>query len=259
MKLLEAEKLDIVFYSERTNRALHAVDSVSFTLDQGEFLGLVGESGCGKSTIAKLLTGLIKPDSGAVFLGGKELHYPFSRKEYKRIQMVFQMPQESFDPRRTLGQSVVDIQLNFGVSRTAAKENARRLLDRVGLNNDCFYKYPHEVSGGECQRAAIARALTVRPEILICDETTSALDVSVQAQVVELLEDLKREYELSVLFISHDIALVQGLCDRMLVMHGGEIVESGAAHELVTAPQNDYTKQLIGSVLCVDDLSRCQL
>ena len=249
MRLMEAKNLDVSFFSGKAERIVHAVNDVSFYLEEGDFLGLVGESGCGKSTIARILSGLIKPDGGQILYDGKEYSYPFSRQIYKTVQMIFQMPRDSFDPRRTIGSCITDIQVNFGVKRDQARKKTVQYLERTGLGREFVKKYPHQMSGGECQRAAIARAIAVQPKILICDEITSALDVSVQAQIVELLQDLKEEMNLSLLFISHDLALVQGLCDRILVMHDGVIVEEGKSGDVLHNPQTDYTKLLISSVL----------
>ncbi|MBR1565276.1 MAG: ABC transporter ATP-binding protein, partial [Oscillospiraceae bacterium] len=160
-------------------------------------------------------------------------------------------PTESFDPRRTIGSCIADMQRNFGISRKEAKARTLSYLDKVGLGPAFYNKYPHQMSGGECQRAAIARAFAVEPKVVICDEITSSLDVSVQAQVVELLQQLREQFHISLLFISHDLGLVQGLCDRVLVMYKGQIVEEGAASEVVHHPKNDYTKSLLASVLSV--------
>ena len=227
----------------------HAVNDVSFELAEGEFLGLVGESGCGKSTIAKMIMGMLRPDKGRIFVCGKEMKYPYKRHVYKDIQMVFQMPKDSFDPRRTVGSSIADMQRNFGKNKKNSVEDARYALNLVGLGPEYFYKLPSQMSGGECQRAAIARALAAEPKIVICDEPTSSLDVSVQAQIVELLCSLRQKMSLSVLFISHDLALVGGLCERVMVMNNGTIVEMGQSADVLKNPQHEYTKRLIASVL----------
>ena len=251
MDILRAEELDISFYSEKAGREIHAVDHVSFSLSEGEFLGLVGESGCGKSTAARIISGLVRPDSGTVYLKEKALQYPFPRSAYRVLQMVFQMPKESFDPRRRIGPCITAMEQNFGTSRAEAEKQTRELLERVGLNASYYSKFPHQMSGGECQRAAIARALSVRPEVLLCDEVTSSLDVSVQAQVVELLQEIHKTAGISVLFISHDLALVQGICSRIMVMHDGRIVEEGPSSEVLKNPSDEYTKHLLASALMV--------
>ncbi|MDD4428746.1 MAG: ABC transporter ATP-binding protein [Paludibacter sp.] len=252
MEILEAKDIDISFYSAENKRMIHAVNNISLAIAEGEFVGLVGESGCGKSTAAKIIAGLLKPDKGAVFLLGKQLRWPFPQEIYKKLQIIFQLPQESFDPRKTIGRSIAECQRNFGVPKATAKNATLSLLERVGLSPEFFRRYPHEVSGGECQRAAIARAIGVSPKLLICDEITSSLDVSIQAQIIELLKDLRNELKLSALFISHDLALVQGICDRILVMYDGKIVEEGFAQEVLTNPRSDYTKQLLDSVFDIE-------
>ena len=249
MKLIETEKLDVSFFSGKTGRVVHAVNEVSFSVEEGAFVGLVGESGCGKSTLARLLLGLRKPDSGRILIGERPVPYPFPRSVYQTIQMVFQLPAESFDPRRTIGDSIARVQRNFGVSKKEAMEQAALLLKRVGLSEAFLNRYPSQMSGGECQRAAIARAISVRPKLLVCDEVTSALDVSVQAQIAELLCGLREEYGLSLLFISHDLALVQGLCEQIMVMQDGSIIESGETKKVLNNPENSYTRHLINSIL----------
>ncbi|MGO5166232.1 MULTISPECIES: ABC transporter ATP-binding protein [unclassified Candidatus Paralachnospira] len=249
MKLLEVNDLDLCFYSGKAGRMVHAVDTVSFSMEEGMFLGLAGESGCGKSTLARLLLGLKKPDRGRIMLDGKKVAYPFPRAVYQTIQMIFQLPSDSFDPRKTIGNSMIAMQKNFGISRQQAAKTAVSLLKRVGLEENFMNRYPGEMSGGECQRAAIARALSVQPKLLICDEVTSALDVSVQAQIVELLYGLREEYGLAMLFISHDLALVQGLCERLMIMKDGKIIEAGETKKVLNDPENSYTRHLINSVL----------
>ena len=237
--ILKAEHLKKVFISGK--KSMTAVDDVSFELQRGECLGIVGESGSGKSTIAKMITHLEPVTGGQIFLDeknitnakGKEL-----RDIYQDMQMVFQMPMESFDPRRTLGD---------GIGET--RERVENLLEKCGLEKEFADRYPHQVSGGQCQRAAIARALAVDPEILICDEATSALDVTVQKQILELLIELKEKENLSFLLICHDLALVQALCDKVLVLYHGKTVEYGSPDEIIDHPKMDYTKRLIESVL----------
>ena len=227
------------------------MNDISFEMKKGECLGLVGESGCGKSTTAKLITHLIKPDGGSILINGKEILdvKGKSLKElYQDVQMVFQMPQDSFDPRRSLGDGIMESMRNRGMKKAEARERMMELLRMVELEPEYAKRYPHEVSGGQCQRAAIARALSVEPKLIICDEATSALDVTVQAQIVELLGRLQREMGLSILLICHDLALVQALCDRVLVMYKGSIVEEGIPDEVIGSPKKAYTKVLIESV-----------
>ena len=182
-------------------------------------------------------------------MNGEPVKYPYARSVYKNLQIVFQMPQDSFDPRRTIRQCLKTTLKNFGISGSEAKLRAEELLLQMGLPVEYLDKYPHELSGGECQRAALARAMAMRPQILVCDEVTSALDVSVQAQIVDLLLKLKEEGEISMIFISHDLALVQGVCDKIIVMKDGRIEEAGDTGQVLSHPSNDYTKLLIDSVL----------
>lgn len=229
-----------------------AVKDVSFTLNRGETLGIVGESGSGKSTIARLLTGLITATDGEIRICDNEINQ--MKKDnalglYSKIQMVFQNPAESFNPRKTLGYGIAEPLLNRGYSVAAAATVAVQLLEKVGLTPEFVKKYPHQVSGGQCQRAAIARALAVEPSILICDEATSALDVTVQKQIMELLNELRKSKDLSIIFICHNLALVQSFCDRVLVLYDGEIVEQGKPDDIIGNPQADYTKLLVDSIL----------
>ncbi len=248
--ILEAQHLKKVFMSGK--KSMTAVDDVSFELRQGECLGIVGESGSGKSTIVKMITHLQSITEGNVILKGKDITNVKGkelREVYKDIQMVFQMPMESFDPRCTLGDGIGESLRNMGLSRKETRERVEKLLERCGLDKEYAERYPHQVSGGQCQRAAIARALAVEPSILICDEATSALDVTVQKQILELLMELKQKENFSFLLICHDLALVQAFCDRVLVLYHGETIESGTPDEIINHPKMDYTKKLIDSVL----------
>lgn len=248
--ILQAQHLKKVFVTGK--KSFTAVDDVSFSLEKGECLGIVGESGSGKSTIAKLLTHLLSITEGKVFLNGKDITDVKGRElreTYKAMQMVFQMPAESFDPRRTLGDGVGESLRNMGMSKAQARKRTEALLQRCGLTPEFADRYPHQVSGGQCQRAAIARALAVEPAILICDEATSALDVTVQKQILELLTELKEKEKLSFLLICHDLALVQAFCEKVLVLSQGKVVEYGTPDEIINHPQMEYTKKLIDSVL----------
>lgn len=248
--ILKAEHLKKVFTSGK--KTFMAVDDVSFELKKGQCLGIVGESGSGKSTIARMITGLESMTEGTVTLLGKDitdLKAKEMRKVYRDIQMVFQMPVESFDPRRTLGDGIMESLRNMGMSVREAKKRAGELLIRCGLTPEFAARYPHEVSGGQCQRAAIARALAVSPSVLICDEATSSLDVTVQKQVLNLLLELKEKEGLSLLMISHDLALVQAFCDEVLVLYQGKAVELGTPDEIINHPSSEYTRILMDSVL----------
>lgn len=226
-----------------------AVDHVDFEVAAGECVGLLGESGSGKSTVAHMIARLLDPTGGRVFLGGEDITTADVRKIFRTVQMIFQSPQESFDPRCTLGGAIEESLLNTGKTKAEAREKIGELLETVGLPPDFAGRYPHEVSGGQCQRAAIARALAIAPKLLLCDEATSALDVTVQADIVSLLSRLIRENGMACLFICHDVALAQSFCDRILVMYRGKIVEEGLPNEMVQSPKQEYTKMLIDSVL----------
>ena len=247
--ILEAEHLTKIF-TGKGKETLKAVDNVSFQLKEGETLGIVGESGSGKSTIAKMLTRLTDSSSGTLKFDGKDITLSRSKElkdVYGNIQMVFQDPVSSFDPRRTLGDGIGESLRNRGMKKADIDRRVKEVLKQTGLDPEFATRYPHEVSGGQCQRAAIARALAVEPKILICDEATSALDVTIQKQIMELLQKLKKKKGLSFIFICHNLALVQEFCDRVLVLYDGKIVEEGTTDEVIFHPHNEYTKKLIES------------
>ena len=246
--ILSIQKLKKIF-SRNGQSDFTAVDNVSFDMAPGECLGLIGESGSGKSTVANMIVRLLDPSEGRIFLDGEDVTEADVRAICRKVQMVFQSPQESFDPRRTLGDGIGESLLTAGRPAAEAHEEVARLLESVGLSPDFARRYPHEVSGGQCQRAAIARALAIEPKLLICDEATSALDVTVQAEIVVLLSRLIRRHGMACLFICHDIALAQSFCDRLLVMYRGKIVEKGNPDEVIQSPKQEYTKMLIESVL----------
>ena len=251
--ILKVENLTKVF-SRSGQEAFTAVNGVSFAMKPGECLGIIGESGSGKTTLVNLITRLVDATDGNIYLHGEEITHlkgKALRRVYRNMQMVFQTPTDSFDPRRTLGDGIGESLRNAGLSRKETREKVEALLKDCGLPPEYADRYPHQVSGGQCQRAAIARALAIAPRLLICDEITSALDVTVQKEILELLNALRTRQGrgLSILFISHDISLVQQFCDRVLVMYRGEIVEEGTPDEVIRNPQNDYTKRLIDSVL----------
>jgi peptide/nickel transport system ATP-binding protein len=236
-----------------SSKALQAVREVSFSLARGRTVGLVGESGSGKTTVGMLLMRLLDASAGEVRFEGTDLLALSDAQMMafrRRMQVIFQNPYASLNPRFTIGQMLTEPMRvhRLGASEADRAERARRLLQRVELAPDSFTKYPHEFSGGQRQRIAIARALAVEPEVLICDESVSALDVSVQATVLNLLLDLQEEQGLAYLFISHDLAVVKYMSDEILVMREGEVVERGASEELFRAPQHDYTKKLLGAI-----------
>ncbi len=249
-KLLRVQGLEKTFYKNKI--PFKAVDGISFDVKPGECLGIVGESGCGKSTTAKIITHLVVPDKGSVLLNGAETLSWKGRKErelYRQIQMVFQTPRESFDLRRTLGDGIMEGMRSQGMGRAEARERMYELLDQVELERTFAARYPHEASGGQCQRAAIARALAPGPQLVICDEATSALDVTVQGQIMRLLKKMQSQQGLALLLISHDLALVQNYCDRMLVMYQGRVVEEGIPDQVIRHPQEAYTQMLVDAVL----------
>ena len=232
---------------------VQAIDGISFSLARRELLGIVGESGSGKSTVAKLLTGLHTPTSGNIFLDGKDITHAVGKERrtlYTRIQMVFQDAVGSFNPRRTVGAMIGETICRLCTpDERDTKRRVAELLTEVGLPTSYATRYPHEMSGGECQRAAIARAMAVHPEILVCDEATSALDVSVQAKIIALLLHLQREHGMSLLFISHDLPLVSSIADRVLIMQNGRIVEQGETSRVLREPSEDYTRNLLQAAL----------
>ena len=249
--LLEVKNLTRTFRG-REKKEFAAVDHVSFCLYPGETLGIVGESGSGKSTVARLITGLTDVTEGETYLKGKKITGRKGRafrEVCRQCQMVFQSPAGSFDPRRTLGDGIGESLENSGMKKAERQRRVAELLRRCGLPEEYAARYPHEVSGGECQRAAIARALAIEPELLICDEATSSLDVTVQKQVMELLAGLREENGVAYVFICHDLALVQQFCSRVLVMQDGRIVEEGTPDEVILRPREDYTRRLVEAVL----------
>ncbi len=251
--ILRVENLRKTF-SRQGQADFAAVNGIDFELFPGECLAIIGESGSGKTTAVNLIARLLDATSGSVFLDGREITHLRGRQlrqVYKTMQMVFQTPADSFDPRRTLGDGIGESLRNAGVSRTETRERVGELLKKCGLSPEFASRYPHQVSGGQCQRAAIARALAIEPKLLICDEATSALDVTVQKEIIELLNALRSQQgrNLSILFICHDISLVQQFANRVLVMYQGNIVEEGTPEDVIRHPENDYTKHLIDSVL----------
>ncbi|GAA4162913.1 ABC transporter ATP-binding protein [Gryllotalpicola daejeonensis] len=240
----------------RRGAAVHAVSDASFTIGHGEVVGLVGESGSGKSTIGRALVGLVPISAGRASVGGVELGRA-SRRERRRVRSrigyVFQDPASSLNPRNTIATSIAEpLELHTSDSPTARAARVRELLDQVQLPADFADRYPHELSGGQRQRVAIARALALEPELLIADEPTSALDVSVQASVLELLEHLQQQHGFACLFISHDLAVVRRLADRVVVLQGGRVIEQGPAAEVLAAPTQPYTRRLLAAAPVAD-------
>ena len=243
----------------RVDRRVHAVEGVSFSIAPNETLSLVGESGCGKSTTAKAIAGLL-PYSGDILVGGRNLA-GLEREERKAvrrdIQMIFQDPYASLDPRMRVGDLVAEPLLVHGMgSKRERSERVAELFQRVGLSADQMERYPHEFSGGQRQRICIARALALRPKLIIADESVSALDVSVRARVLELLRELQREFGVAYLFISHDMAVVENISDRVAVMYLGQIVEMGRRDQVFSNPRHPYTKRLIEAVPVPDPARR---
>jgi peptide/nickel transport system ATP-binding protein len=248
---LESNFIEQLLSKTKESRAIKAVDNVSFDLYPGEILGLVGESGCGKSTLSRTILQLIRPTSGTVEFQGRnlaQLDRESLRIARRQIQMVFQDPHACLNPLMTVGQSIADpLFIHKLATPTEARSQVMQMLERVGLipTEEYYNRYPADLSGGQQQRVAIARALITRPSLLICDEPVSMLDASVQTQVLDLMLELKEEFNLTYLFITHDLWLARFLCDRIAVMNSGQMVEIGRTHELFTNPQHPYTKTLL--------------
>jgi oligopeptide transport system ATP-binding protein len=231
---------------------VRAVDGISFKVERGETLGLVGESGSGKSTACRTVLQLIRPTSGSVTFEGREIA-GLGRRQMRplrrEMQMIFQDPQASLNPRKRVGQIVGDPLKRQGLaSGSDLRRQVQELLVRVGLSSEHYNRFPHEFSGGQRQRIGIARALALKPKLVICDEPVSALDVSIQAQIVNLLDDLQDEFGLAYLFVAHDIGVVRHVSDRIAVMNEGRIVEQGSADQVCESPRDEYTKKLLAAV-----------
>ncbi|KEO52787.1 ABC transporter ATP-binding protein [Thioclava pacifica] len=258
--LIEARDIRVTFDIRRASDLpwteppkLRAVNGVSFKLEQGKTLGIVGESGCGKSTLARALIRML-PAEGEVLWEGKTDLLTLSPRQMLKyrsdIQMIFQDPLASLDPRMTVGEIIAEPLRTHRpkMGRAARKEKVREMMEKVGLLPNQINRYPHEFSGGQCQRIGIARALVVEPKLLICDEPVSALDVSIQAQVIALLEDLRRDLGLTIIFIAHDLSVVRHVCDEVMVLYLGQMMEAGATEKLFTEPQHPYTQALLSAV-----------
>ena len=228
-------------------REVHAATDVNLEVRRGQTLGIVGESGSGKSTVARCIVRLVDPSSGEIRLGGAEIARMPARELRplrRKVQIVFQDPYRSLNPRRTVGEAIIEGPLNYGVSRAEALERARKLLALVRMDDAALQRYPHQFSGGQRQRICIARALAMEPELLVADEAVSALDVSVQAQVLELLEEIRTRLNLAMLFITHDLRVAAQVCDQVAVMSKGRVVEYGPAEEIFLRPRHEYTRAL---------------
>jgi len=254
--LLEVKNLTKNFTSRvrlgAEKSVVQAVSGISFNLAQGESLGLVGESGCGKSTTGRIIAKLIEPTSGQIIFNGEDIT-KFSEKKMKPIrgdiQMIFQDPFSSLNPRQTVGSIIgMPYKVNGIEPKQGLKPKVQELLELVGLNPEHYNRFPHEFSGGQRQRIGIARAIALNPKLLICDEPVSALDVSIQAQILNLLNDLRRELNLSLIFIAHDLAVVRNFCDRVAVMYLGKLAEVGVGDEIFDHPHHPYSKALLSAV-----------
>lgn len=229
-----------------------AVRGVDFTIDKGEVLGLVGESGCGKSTVGRAVIRLIEPTAGEIYFEGRNILKESSEEllDFRRqAQIIFQDPYASLNPRKTIGESIGEglFYHDFVKTKREQKKRVAKILERIGLPSDAMYRYPHQFSGGGQQRICIGRAIAMNPKLIVCDEAVSALDVSVQAQILNLLNDLKNEFGLSYLFISHDLSTIRYLCDRIVVLYLGKVMESASVEELFTHPRHPYTRALLSA------------
>ncbi len=251
--ILEVKNLTVEYtsISHHTESKVVAVNNVSLGIKQGEIYALAGESGCGKSTLSKAITKLVKPKSGEILFQGKNIFTQTKeeKKEYPtNVQMVFQNPYSSLNPKMKIGEILrepLDINTHFSKKRKETIVN--NILQDVGLKEDCLNLYPHQFSGGQRQRIAIARALVLNPKLLIADEPVSALDASIQAQIINLLKDLKKQRDLTILFISHDLNVIRYLADRVGVMYFGELIEENTTSEIFNFPKEEYTKRLLNS------------
>ena len=237
-------------------KVVKALDDISFEVRKGEVLSIVGESGCGKSTTAKLMLKIEEPTSGEILFEGKDVTKIEGEdlKDYrKKVQIIFQDPYSSLNPRWKVGQIISEpLVLNTDMSKHEIKDRVLYLMEKVGMDREWYHRYPHQFSGGQRQRIGIARALALNPDVIICDEPVSALDVSIQAQVLNLLLDLQEEFSLTYVFISHDLSVVEHISDRIVVMYFGEMAEQGTVEEIFDNPQHEYTQKLMSAIPVID-------
>lgn len=235
---------------------INAVNKISFNVKRGEILSIVGESGCGKSTTAKLLLGIEAPSGGTILCEGKDittLNAEELKAYRKKVQIIFQDPYSSLNPRWNVGEIIAEpLKLNTTLNKEEIKERVFSLMHKVGLKEEWYWRYPHQFSGGQRQRIGIARALALNPEVIVCDEPVSALDVSIQAQVLNLLLDLQAEFNLTYIFISHDLGVVEHISDRIMVMYFGDVVEEKSVEELFSHPEHPYTQTLLKAIPKID-------
>lgn len=257
MNLLEIKNLNVTYQTKKgligKIQTVHAVNNVSLDIQKGEILAIAGESGCGKSTLAKAIMKLVQSDSGEILLNGENVlnlkHNKDLKKFYQKVQMIFQNPYSSLNPKMKIGEILKEpLIINTNLKKEEITKIVEEKIEKVGLDKSALNLYPHEFSGGQRQRIAIARSLILNPEFIIADEPVSALDVSIQAQIINLLKQLKEDFSLTFLFISHDLSVIKYLSDRIAIMYLGEVVEIGKTEEIFKNPKHPYTKALLSSV-----------
>lgn len=257
MNLLEIKNLNVTYQTKKgligKIQTVHAVNNVSLDIQKGEILAIAGESGCGKSTLAKAIMKLVRSDSGEILLNGENIlnlkHNKDLKKFYQKVQMIFQNPYSSLNPKMKIGEILKEpLIINTNLKKEEITKIVEEKIEKVGLDKSALNLYPHEFSGGQRQRIAIARSLILNPEFIIADEPVSALDVSIQAQIINLLKQLKEDFNLTFLFISHDLSVIKYLSDRIAIMYLGEVVEIGRTEEIFKNPKHPYTKALLSSV-----------
>lgn len=257
MNLLEIKNLNVTYKTKKgligKIQTVHAVNNVSLDIQKGEILAIAGESGCGKSTLAKAIMKLVQSDSGEILLNGENVlnlkHNKDLKKFYQKVQMIFQNPYSSLNPKMKIGEILKEpLIINTNLKKEEITKIVEEKIEKVGLDKSALNLYPHEFSGGQRQRIAIARSLILNPEFIIADEPVSALDVSIQAQIINLLKQLKKDFNLTFLFISHDLSVIKYLSDRIAIMYLGEVVEIGRTEEIFKNPKHPYTKALLSSV-----------